>query len=83
MKNTMYIGPGIRGVVRKNQVFTDKPTEIIDKAMGICELSKYLFIGMDDIVAAKKELKRDNSFLDIAYKETYKEVEKWLISITS
>ena len=83
MNNVMYIGPGIKGIVRKNQVFLERPEETIKKAEAICNLAKYLFIDMDDIVSAKTELKRENSFLDIAYKDTNKEVEKWLTNTTS
>ncbi len=82
MRNTIYLGPEIRGVVRRNQMFLDTPSEVIEKAKEICEQAKYLFVKMDDILPAKKELKRENSFLDIAYKETYKEVEKWITSTT-
>ncbi len=82
MTNVMYIGPTMRGIVRRNQIYTYTPTEVIEKATEVSELAKYFFIGMDDIVSAKNELKRENSFLDIAYKKVTKEVLKWLTSTT-
>lgn len=83
MTNMMYIGPPIKGIVKEGQVFLDDPTAIKAKAAKISPLTKYLFVDMDDIVAAKDELERDYSFLDIVYGKVTKEVERWLTSTIS
>ena len=83
MTNVMYIGPPMRGIVRKNQMFTAYPTEVVERAKEVSKLSEHLFIGMDDIIEAKKELKRKDSFLNIAIKQVSKEVTKWATSTTS
>ncbi len=83
MTNVMYIGPHIKGIVKANQVFPEDPVAVKEKAARICGLTKYLFVGMDDIVAARDELERDYSFLDICYGKVSKEVDKWLTSTTS
>ena len=83
MTNVMYIGPPIRGIVREGQVFPDDPVAVKEKAANVSVLTKYLFVGMDDIVAAKNELERDFSFLDICYGRVSKEVDKWLTSTIS
>lgn len=83
MKNVMYIGPTIKGVVKENQVFPDDPVAVKTKAAEVSILTKYFFVGMDDIVAARNELERDYSFLDICYGKVIKEVEKWLTSTIS
>lgn len=82
MTNVMYIGPSIKGIVRENQVFPDEPVAIKEKAAGVSRLTKYLFVGIDNIVAAKDELERDFSFLDICYRKVSKEVDKWVTSTT-
>ncbi len=74
MKQVMYIGPDIRGLVRKNQIFTYQPDKIIEQASAIYGPAKYFFIPMDDIVKQKNELRRRGSFLNTAYKQFEKEI---------
>lgn len=73
MKQVMYIGPDIRGIVRKNQIFTYQPEEIIEQAAAIYGPAKYLFVPMDDIVKKKEELRRQGSFLNTVYRQLEKE----------
>lgn len=68
MRQIMYVGPTIRGVVRKNQVFNYAPDEIIAKASERSQTAKYLFVKMDEIVEKKQELRREGSLLYAAYK---------------
>lgn len=72
MIQIMYIGPDIRGVVRKNQIFTYQPEEVINQASAIDGLAKHLFVPMDDIVGKKNELRRQGSFLNVAYRQLEK-----------
>lgn len=74
MKQIMYIGPEIEGLVRKNQIFTYRPDDIVKKAAEIYAPAKHFFVSMDDIVAMKNELRRQGSFLNTAYKQIEKEI---------
>jgi hypothetical protein len=67
--STMYIGPDLKGIAHRNQVYTYHPVEVIERACGVNPLARHLFVGMDNIVEAKKELRRPGSFLHITYKK--------------
>ena len=69
MKQVMYIGPDIKGIVRKNQIFTYMPEDVINQACGINKLAKHLFVQMDDIVQKRKELRIQGTFLNLVYKK--------------
>lgn len=70
----MYLGPGIPGTVKKNQIFTYKPTEVIDKAKAIHPEAGILFIKMSDDTIAKhrREIQTQGTKLN----QTFKEVKK-------
>lgn len=70
----MYLGPDIKGIVRKNQIFTYCPETIMEKACKVSPLAKNLFVSMDDIVRSRNELRREGSFLNLAYRKVKKEV---------
>jgi hypothetical protein len=72
----MYIGPDIRGVARKNQVYTYHPQEVIDRACGINPLARHLFVDMCDIAETRRELARRGSFLQIAYKKIEQQINR-------
>lgn len=72
MNQTIYIGPDIRGVVARNQIFTYRPEAVIAKASVVEPLAKYLFVPMDDIVNKKRELDRRGSLLNKAYQNIMK-----------
>lgn len=74
MKQIVYIGPTIRGLVKKNQIFTYDPVEIMQKANGISIYTRYLFVRMDDIVSKRNELRKKGTLLNISYKKVEKEV---------
>lgn len=74
MKQVMYIGPTIRGLVKKNQIFTDEPGEIMEKAEKVSVYTGYLFVRMDDIVSKKNELRKQGTLLNISYEKVKKEV---------
>lgn len=69
MKQVMYIGPDIKGIVRKNQIFTFMPEDVINQACEINKLAKHLFVPMDNIVQKRKELFRQGTFLNLVYKK--------------
>ena len=68
----MYLGPDLKGIVRRNQIFTYQPEEVIKQASEVCELARHLFVSMDNIVSKKNELRRLGSFLYL----TYQKIEK-------
>lgn len=72
MKQIMYIGPDIRGVVSRNQIFAYYPEKLIERAVAVEPLAKYLFISMDDIVKKKQELNRRGSLLNKAYQNIFR-----------
>lgn len=74
MKQVMYLGPNIKGIVRKNQIFTYDPEKVIVQACKVSPLARDLFVPMDDIVQVRNELRREGSFLNIAYRKVKKEV---------
>ena len=73
MSQIVYIGPTIRGLVKKNQIFTYDPKEIKEKAEEVSKYTGYLFVGMDDIVSKRNELRTKGTLLNISY-EKVKEV---------
>lgn len=74
MKQVMYLGPDIKGIVRKNQIFVYNPEKVIGQACGISPLARELFVPMDNIVQSRNELRRKGSFLNLAYMKVKKEV---------
>lgn len=72
MRQTMYIGPNLKGIVRHNQIFTYYPDDVIAQACGINPIARYLFVPMEDIVHSKNELRRTGSFLYLAYQKVEK-----------
>lgn len=72
MKQVIYLGPSIDGVVEKNKIFNYNPKDVIKKAKEVNPLAEHLFVSMDQIVKKKKELNTKGSLLNIAY-ESLKE----------
>jgi hypothetical protein len=63
----MYLGPDLKGIVRKNQIFTYHPDRVIEEACGVSPLARHLFVEMENIVEVKKELRREGSFYNLTY----------------
>lgn len=66
-KFVMYLGPAIKGVARKNQIFNYDPKEIKERVGAILPASKYLFVDLEEIATKKKELNTPGSLLALAY----------------
>ena len=64
MKQIVYIGPTIRGVVKKNQIFTYEPERIKKAAKKVSVYTGYLFVKMDDIVSKRDELRKTGTLLE-------------------
>ena len=69
MINVIYLGPEIRGTVKQNQIFSYDAADVKAKAAQISELTQYLFVPMDDVVAGKNALKTQGSLMNIAFRK--------------
>lgn len=67
MRQVMYIGPDIKGIVRKNDVYTYVPEAVIEQVAAVYDPARQLFIPMDNIVEEKKSLSRTGSALNLIY----------------
>lgn len=65
----MYLGPELTGIVRKNQIYTYLPEQVIEKACRVHPQAKRLFVPMEDVVRAKSELRRRGSLLYLIYQK--------------
>lgn len=66
---TMYLGPVIKGVTRRNQIFNYDPAEVKAAAVEISPSAKYLFVDLEDIATKKIELNTPGSLLALAYEQ--------------
>lgn len=71
--NLMYLGPTIVGVIRhstiyKNGVLPDKVNECVEQF----PIMKKLFVSMEELPGAVKELKKEQSALRTIYSQTAK-----------
>lgn len=72
MKQKMYIGPTIPGVVVKNRIFKDKlPEKVQELAEKDISFSR-LLVPMDDLIMARAELKDKSSVLAVSYEKVKK-----------
>lgn len=69
-QTTIYIGPDIKGVVKKNEVFDYRPQKIVDQARRAYGPSENLFVPISKIVEKKAELRTQGSALALIYKNT-------------
>lgn len=72
----MYIGPELNGITRANQIFNYDPVAVKEAAGKVEPLTRYLFVELDNIVSAKKELHTPGSLLFLAYERTIKTISK-------
>ena len=67
MKQVMYIGPDIKGIVKKNEIFLYYPQMTIEQVQQKYEPAGELFVSMDDIVEKRRERDRTGSALNLIY----------------
>ncbi len=67
MKQIMYIGPDIKGIVKKNEIFTFSPVAIMEQVQQIYGPARELFISMNDIVEKRRERDITGSELNLIY----------------
>lgn len=69
--NVMYIGPTIVGVVRHSTVFKDGVLpEKAKKCVAELPMMEKLFVSIEEVPAALKELKKKQSVLATVYGKT-------------
>lgn len=72
MKQVMYIGPSVPGLVKRNTVFKDGlPEQAVKRAEEDKSFSR-LFIPLHKISEAKKQLGIEGSVLAVAYADVEK-----------
>ena len=74
MSQIMYIGPEVRGVVGKNEVFTYDPKEKKEKVKAIYEPAEKFFVDMEHLTEKRNELRRTGSYMDLLYKNFEKKL---------
>lgn len=74
MKQTIYIGPAIPGLVKKYAVFRDGLPEAVDKQKSGDENFARLLIPIDKVMEARKQLGTEGSVLAVSYKMVEKKL---------
>lgn len=74
MSQVMYIGPDVKSVVAKNQMFTYDPEKCKEKVAEIYKPAKELFVDVEELAEKRNELKREGSYLNLIYKNFEKKL---------
>ena len=72
MKQIMYIGPDVKGVVSKNQLFTYDPKDKKEQVKEKYGPAEKFFVDVDDLAKKRNELKRKGSYLELLYRNLEK-----------
>lgn len=75
MKQVMYIGPAIPGLVKKDTVFKDGLLGKIEKAAENNKSFARLFVPVGKVFDAKKQLGTEGSVLAVSYVNVEKDME--------
>ena len=71
--NTVYLGPTIPGLIKESTVFFEGVLpDKVNKAVEEFPLMSKLFVDINDMTDAVKDLKKDYSVIKTAYLETQK-----------
>lgn len=66
-KTMIYLGPTILGVITENNIFKGDLPEKIQNAVKEIPVMKSLFVPIENLISAKKELKESHSAKSICY----------------
>lgn len=67
MKQKMYLGPTVPGVVKENEIFIGElPKEAEDRAKRDRHFAR-LFVPMDEVMEARQKMQAEGSVLSVAY----------------
>lgn len=72
MKNTIYLGATMGGVLR-GQLFRERPQELIERLKTVYPLVDQLFVSVDYLAAAESEIKQKGT---VRYKAFIQSMEK-------
>ncbi len=67
MNQIMYIGPDVKGVVKRNQIFTYDPKEVKEKVKKMYEPAGGLFVKMEFAPVQRKSVCTEGTLLNITY----------------
>lgn len=67
MNQIMYIGPDVKGVVKRNKIFTYDPKEIKEKVKGMYTPAVELFVKMEDAPEQRRLAHKEGTLLNITY----------------
>lgn len=67
MNQIMYIGPDVKGVVKRNQIFTYDPKEVKERVKKMYEPAVELFIKMESAPVQRKAVCTEGTLLNITY----------------
>lgn len=70
----MYIGPDVKGVVSKNQIFTFDPEDKEKEVEKIYAPAVKFFVDIKDITAKRNELRKEGSYLELLYRNFEKKL---------
>lgn len=75
--NLMYLGPTITGVVRHSTVFKDGVLpQKVNECVEQFPIMNKLFVAMEDLPAAARELEKEQSALKAIYSQVAKKFNK-------
>ena len=74
MNQIMYIGPDVKGVVGKNQIFTFDPEDKKKEVEKVYSPAVKHFVESKDITAKRNELRREGSYLELLYRNFEKKL---------
>lgn len=83
MKQVMYMGPAIPGLVKKDTVFKDGLPAKIEKAAENNKNFARLFISVGKIPEAKKQLRMEGSVLAVSYENVGRDIDSILNSLST
>lgn len=66
-KTMIYLGPTILGVITENSIFKGNLPEKIKNTIKEIPVMRSLFVPIENLISAKKELKENNSAKSICY----------------
>ena len=67
MNQIMYIGPDVKGIVKRNQIFTYDPKEVKERVKKMYEPAVELFVKMEFAPVQRKAVCTEGTLLNITY----------------
>ena len=74
MKQRMYLGPTVPGIVKENEIFKGELPERAEERARADKHFARLFVPMDKVMEARQGMQAEGSVLSIAYANVEKSV---------